>query len=100
MARKKKAEVATAEVKAKKPRSTPKGGKSRGKRVLSNEQVLAIVAGFNAGAKMSVLARENSVTHPTVSAIIKGRTYVWLTGIGQPAAPAPVEAEVREMEAA
>lgn len=81
MARKKNAENGE----AKQPRKASKGGKSRGKRKLTDSQVLAIVAAYNSGDKsntMTKLATEYGVSPPTVSAIVNGRTYVWLTGIG------------------
>ncbi len=72
---------------AKKGEGTPrvsKGGKSRGKRKLTNAQVLEIVARSGNGEKPSKLAKEYGVSHPSISAILKGRTYVWLTKIGAP----------------
>ena len=60
----------------------PKGDKSRGKRKLTDAQVLAIVSRYNSNEKQAHLAKEYGVTSPTVSAIVHGRTYVWLTGIG------------------
>lgn len=79
MAKKAKAESAAPKTKA------PKGGKSRGARKLTDAQVLSIVGAFNSGVTMAQLARDNTVSHGTISAIVKGRTYVWLTGIGQSA---------------
>jgi predicted DNA binding protein len=79
MARKKKAENGE----AKAPRKASKGGKSRGKRKLTDAQVLAIVAAYQAGGiTMTALAAEYGVSAPTVSSIVNGRTYVWLTRIG------------------
>jgi hypothetical protein len=76
-----------------KPKAAPKGGKSRGKRKLTDAQVLEIVERYNDnGVKAAQLAREYGVSHPTISAIVKGRTYVWLTKIGMPA-PEPELAE-------
>lgn len=60
------------------------GIKSRGKRKLTDAQVLSIVAKYGVGdVTMKTLAAENSVTTATISAIIHGRTYIWLTGIGR-----------------
>lgn len=56
--------------------------KSRGVRKLDDSQVLDIVARWTKGAKQSHLAKEYGVANPTISAIVHGRTYVWLTGIG------------------
>lgn len=79
MARKKNAENGE----AKQPRKASKGGKSRGKRKLTDAQVVAIVSAYQAGGNtMTKLAAEYGVSAPTVSAIVNGRTYVWLTGIG------------------
>lgn len=62
--------------------------KSRGKRKLSDQQVIEIVEKFKQGLKRSVLAREYGVAHGSVSSIVYGKTYRWLTGI----APTPVAA--------
>lgn len=79
MARKKNAENGE----AKQHRKASKGGKSRGKRKLTDAQVVAIVSAYQAGGNtMTKLAAEYGVSPPTVSAIVNGRTYVWLTGIG------------------
>lgn len=68
---------------AKPARKASKGGKSRGKRKLTDAQVVAIVAAYQAGGvTMTALAVEHGVSTPTVSAIVNGRTYTWLTGIG------------------
>ena len=56
--------------------------KSRGVRKLSDAQVLDIVARWRNGAKQSHLAKEYGVANPSIAAIVHGRTYVWLTGIG------------------
>ena len=74
----KKAKTVSAAPKSK----APKGGKSRGARKLTNEQVLSIVSAHGSGVKMAELARIHGVSNGTISAIVKGRTYVWLTGIG------------------
>ena len=83
----------------KKARKSPQGGKSRGKRKLTNEQVLDIVSQHSAGkaegqtrVTMKALAAQFGVATPTVSAILNGRTYVWLTGIGA----APVSEDLAE----
>jgi hypothetical protein len=86
-------------------KAAPKGGKSRGKRKLTNEQVLAIVARVAAGEKAAHLAKEYGVSHPSVSAILNGRTYVWLTGIGvsapvSPPVPVTITEEIAELEVA
>lgn len=86
MARKKSVETSG----EKKVRKVAKGGKSRGKRKLTDDQVLAIVAAYSAGGvTMTNLAKQFEVSAPTVSSIVGGRTYVWLTKIGL-AAPAEV----------
>ncbi len=67
----------------KRARKAPQGGKSRGKRKLTDAQVLDIVSQHRAGGvTMKALAAQFSVATPTISAILNGRTYVWLTGIG------------------
>lgn len=76
----------------KKVRKPAAGGKSRGKRKLTDEQVLAIVAAYKAGGvTMTNLGKQFEVAAPTISSIVNGRTYGWLTKIGQPA-PAVAEA--------
>jgi len=73
-------------------RKPARGGKSRGKRKLTDDQVLAIVAAYRAGGvTMTSLAKQFEVATPTISSIVNGRTYVWLTKIGL-AAPAEVAA--------
>jgi hypothetical protein len=64
---------------------TMKPSKSRGKRKLSDDQVLAIVSAYlgrGKGPTMKAIAEDYDVTVGTVSAILRGRTYVWLTNIG------------------
>lgn len=76
----------------KKLRKPAAGGKSRGKRKLTDDQVLAIVAAYKAGGvTMTNLGKQFEVAAPTISSIVNGRTYGWLTGIGL-AAPAVAEA--------
>lgn len=66
-----------------KPRAViTKGVKSRGNRKLTDEQVINIVERQRAGERQADLAREHNVTSATVSSIMCGKTYVWLTGIG------------------
>lgn len=68
---------------AKAARKPAKGGKSRGKRKLTDEQVLAIVTTYTAGGiTMTNLAKLYEISAPTVSSIVNGRTYSWLTRIG------------------
>lgn len=67
--------------KAKSIEAAPSVAKSRGKRKLTDEQVIDIVTRYQAGAKQAHLAKEHGVTSPTISSIVHGRTYVWLTGI-------------------
>jgi len=70
----------------KKVRKPSKGGKSRGKRKLTDDQVLAIVAIYNGGGvTMKSLGIQFEVATPTISSIVNGRTYAWLTKIGLPA---------------
>jgi len=81
MARKKSVETSG----EKKVRKVAKGGKSRGKRKLTDDQVLAIVAAYgggNNGKTMAAIAAEYGVANPTISSIVNGRTYSWLTKIG------------------
>ena len=74
----------------KKVRKPAQGGKSRGKRKLTDDQVLAIVAAYNAGGvTMTNLGKQFEVSAPTISSIVNGRTYAWLTKIS-PAAPAEI----------
>lgn len=56
--------------------------KSRGKRKLLDQQVLDIVSARATGAKMTKLAADFAVSVSTISSIINGRTYAWLTKIG------------------
>lgn len=68
-----------------------KANGSRGRRVLSDEQVLALVAKYQPRVvTLKMLAAEYGISIGSVHAIIKGRSYAWLTGIG--AAPALAEA--------
>jgi hypothetical protein len=61
----------------------PKGMPSRGRRKLTDEQVLAIVSRYRAGGvTQKDLATDNGVSQVNISAILNGRTYVWLTRIG------------------
>jgi hypothetical protein len=67
-------------------------GKSRGKRKLVDEQVMAIVSLYKGRGKgnptMKDIAAQFSVSIGTISAIVAGRTYAWLTGISGPVAAA------------
>ncbi len=58
--------------------------KSRGKRKLTDAQVLDIVKRYTEGVKRGALATAYGVAHGTVTAIVNGKTYSWLTGIGGP----------------
>lgn len=79
MARKKSADNGEGKI----VRKAAKGGKSRGKRKLTDDQVFAIVAAYQAGGvTMTNLGKQFEVSAPTVSSIVNGRTYVWLTKIG------------------
>jgi hypothetical protein len=61
----------------------PKGLKSRGRRRLTDAQVLSIVERYRAGGvTQKELGGEHGVTQVCINAILKGRSYVWLTGIG------------------
>lgn len=77
---------------AKKKAPAVASGKSRGKRKLTNDQVLAVVGLYKGRGKgnptMREVAAQFSVSIGTISAIIAGRTYTWLTGIAGPAAAA------------
>lgn len=76
MAKKKKADIVAT------PKAAPK---SRGKRKLADEQVAYIASAYKGrgkGPTMAALAAEYGIATGTVSAILKGRTYAWLTGIG------------------
>jgi uncharacterized membrane protein len=77
MARKKNPEA----VAEKKARKAPAGGKSRGKRKLTDAQVLDIVRLSAGGMTQVNLAKDFGVSTPTISSIVRGRTYGWLTGI-------------------
>lgn len=69
--------------KATKPPLKPKGLPSRGMRKLTDAQVLSIVSRYRAGGiTQTKLANEHGVSQANVSAILRGRSYVWLTKIG------------------
>lgn len=71
--------------------------KSRGKRKLTDAQVREIVASRNANTKMVEIAAHFAVTVSTISSIVNGRTYAWLTGIGvAPQQTAPAVEKVLE----
>lgn len=81
----------TAETKTAAAKTGP--AKSRGPRKLNDTQVQNIVAtykGRGKGPSMKAVAEQFSVSIGTVSSIIRGKTYAWLTGIGveQPLAQA------------
>lgn len=58
---------------------------SRGRRKLTDEQVLAMVGEYIPRVMtLKMLAVKYGVGVGSVHAIIKGRTYAWLTGIGVP----------------
>lgn len=57
--------------------------RSRGKRKLNNDQVFAIVKAYAApGVTMKMVAAQFDISVGTVQAIVSGKTYKWLTGIG------------------
>jgi hypothetical protein len=61
-------------------------GKSRGKRVLNDEQVLDIFKTYQPRVvTMKMLAEKFKVSVSTIQAITTGRTYKWLTGLGMDA---------------
>lgn len=56
---------------------------SRGKRKLTDEQVLELVASYKPrSVTLKMLAAQYGISVGSVHAIIKGRSYAWLTGIG------------------
>lgn len=58
-------------------------GKSRGARKLSDEQVLALVGEYQPRkVTLKALSAKYGISIGSVHAIIKGRSYAWLTGIG------------------
>lgn len=63
----------------------PKSGsnKSRGKRVLTDEAVMDIAKNYvPRKVTMRDFAQKYAVSISTIQAILTGRTYAWLTGIG------------------
>jgi DNA-binding MarR family transcriptional regulator len=74
----------------KKP-NKPLGIGTRGRRKLTNEQVLSIVNRYDCGGiSQAALSREYQVTPATISAILRGLSYVWLTRIGFDAEVNPI----------
>lgn len=63
-------------------------GKSRGARKLSDAQVLALVSEYQPRkVTLKALGEKYGISIGSVHAIIKGRSYSWLTGRGvEPAA--------------
>lgn len=59
--------------------------KSRGKRKLADEAVLAIVEARRLGDKVVDLASKHAVSPAAIYSLLKGKTYSWLTGISAPA---------------
>lgn len=58
-------------------------GKSRGARMLSDAQVVELVAEYKPRVvTLKMLSEKYSISIGSVHAIIKGRSYAWLTGIG------------------
>jgi ribosomal protein S25 len=71
--------------------SAVKANGSRGRRKLVDEQVLALVSEYKPRVvTLKMLAAKYNISVGSVHAIIKGRSYAWLTGIG--AAPVLAEA--------
>jgi hypothetical protein len=65
-------------------------GKSRGARKLTDAQVLALVGEYKPRVvTLKALSEKYSISIGSVHAIIKGRSYAWLTGIG--VAPAAIQ---------
>ncbi len=74
---------------AKTQSGVPVVGKSRGKRKLTDEQVLNIVASYvPRKVTLKSFAEKYGVSLATISSIVKGRSYSWLTGIAPPMAMA------------
>jgi hypothetical protein len=66
-------------------------GKSRGARKLTDAQVMELVAEYKSRVvTLKILSDKYGISIGSVHAIIKGRSYAWLTGIG--VAPAVAEA--------
>jgi hypothetical protein len=63
-------------------------GKSRGARKLTDAQVLALVSEYQPRkVTLKMLSEKYAISIGSVHAIIKGRSYSWLTGRGlEPAA--------------
>jgi len=62
----------------------PKTNKSRGARKLTNNQILEIVAIYReTHATQKKISKHYNVSQVTISNILRGRTYAWLTGIGR-----------------
>lgn len=60
-----------------------KNVRSRGKRKLTDAQVLEIVERYRAGGiTQSKLGAEYGIKGPSVAAIMTGKSYAWLTRIG------------------
>jgi hypothetical protein len=73
------------------PPIKPKGLPSRGKRKLTDAQVLAIVHRYRAGGiSQKQLGADFGVSQVNISAIVNGRSYVWLTRIGLEQEQAPM----------
>jgi hypothetical protein len=58
-------------------------GQRNGQAVLTSEQVVAIVAAVRSGRTHQRVAADYSVSRMTVSNIINGRAWGWLTGINR-----------------
>lgn len=65
-------------------RSRPTLGTKNGASKLSEEQVLGVVTRHTSGESIHSLSRSLKISRPSIKAILVGKTWKWLTGIGQP----------------